>query len=372
MSIRRFLKNLATTRAPGITGAVFCLALSVLLPSCDKKSGTPDWDTPGGGKATETSATPLAAPQPESKPAAPQAPSAPVATTESDNAPETQPVLNDEAATGSLRFISYNVENWLTMDRRVGNENLKDAPKPDSEKHAVVELLVKNHPDVLGLCEIGQATDLAELQQMLKEAGLDLPNSHFTGGSDPTRHLAILSKYPITSTGKAEVTEYQLNGQTFGFNRGVMDATIQAKGKNYRFLGVHLKSKRDVEEGDQEEMRINEAHLLRRHIDSILKADSAARLVVYGDFNDTYPSKALRAVTTGADETLKIKPIYMKDSRGEAWTHHWSNQDIYSRIDFIMVSHALGKEVLYRACHIIDDPDWHKASDHRPLLAIFK
>jgi hypothetical protein len=69
----------------------------------------------------------------------------------------------------------------------------------------------------------------------------------------------------------------------------------------------------------------------------------------------------------------------MKDSRGEAWTHHWSNQDIYSRIDFIMVSHALGKEVLYRACHIIDDPDWHKACDdfqvtlgRNSLLAIFK
>lgn len=370
MSIRHFLENLAATRAPGISGAVFCLALSVLLPSCDKKSGTPDWDTPGGGKAAETSATPLATPQPESKPSAPQAPAEPVAAAEP--APESKPASNDVAATGSLRFISYNVENWLTMDRRVGNENLKNAPKPDSEKRSVVELLVKNHPDVLGLCEIGQATDLADLQQMLKEAGLDLPNSHFTGGADPTRHLAILSKYPITSTAKAEVMEYQLNGQTYGFNRGVMDATIQAKGKAYRFLGVHLKSKRDVEEGDQEQMRINEAHLLRRHVDSILKADSSARLVVYGDFNDTYPSKALRAVTTGSDESFKLKPIYMKDSRGEAWTHHWSNQDVYSRIDFIMVSQALGKEVLYSGCHIIDDPDWYKASDHRPLLAIFK
>ena len=371
MSIRRFFKNPATTRAPGITGAVFCLAFALFLSSCDKKSGTPDWDTPGGGKAAESSATPVGASKPEeTKPTTPPTPVTPVAAAEP--AAETTPATHDPAAAGSLRFITYNVENWLTMDRRAGDENLKNAPKPDSEKRAVVELLVKNHPDILGLCEIGQATDLAELQQMLKEAGLDLPNSHFTGGSDPTRHLAILSKYPITSTGKVEVMEYQMNGRTFGFNRGVMDATIQAKGKNYRFLGVHLKSKRDVEDGDQEEMRINEAHLLRRHIDSILKAEPSTRLVVYGDFNDTYPSKALRAVTTGSDEILKIKPIYMKDSRGEAWTHHWSNQDIYSRIDFIMVSQALGKEVLYQACHIIDDPDWFKASDHRPLIAIFK
>ena len=28
---------------------------------------------------------------------------------------------------------SYNVENYLRMDRRVDNKNLKDAPKPESE-----------------------------------------------------------------------------------------------------------------------------------------------------------------------------------------------------------------------------------------------
>lgn len=366
MSFRHLLDKLATTRAPGITGAVFCLALSLGLPSCDKKSGTPDWDNPGGGKATES------APAKEIAPAPTPASSQPTVTAPEESAPTSEARATADTNVEGLRFISYNIENWLTMDRRVGNENLKDAPKPDYEKHAIVDILVKNRPDVVGICEIGAATDLAELQEMLKSAGLNLPNTHFAGGADPTRHLALLSKYPIISTSKAEVMEYELNGQTYGFNRGVMDATVQANGKNYRFLGVHLKSKRDVEEGDQEQMRINEAHLLRRHVDSILKADASTRLIAYGDFNDTYPSKALRAVTTGADETLKLKPIYMKDSRGEAWTHHWSNQDVYSRIDFIMVSAALNKEVQYRACHIIEDPNWDKASDHRPLFAIFK
>lgn len=367
MSIRRLLDKFATTRAPGITGAVFCLALAFSLPSCEKKGGTPDWNNPGGGTATES---------PSPKQSTPGVQAAPVATPGQPEvaaaATSTDPATAADAGAEGLRFISYNVENWLTMDRRVGDENLKNAPKPDSEKRAVVDLLVKNRPDVLGICEIGAASDLAELQEMLKNAGLNLPNSHFTGGSDPNRHLALLSKYPIVSTAKAEVMEYQLNGQTFGFNRGVMDATIQSNGEKFRFLGVHLKSKRDVEEGDQEQMRINEAHLLRRHVDSILKADPGSKLIVYGDFNDTYPSKALRAVTTGSDESLKLRPIYMKDSRGEAWTHHWSNQDVYSRIDFIMVSQAMNKLVRYRDCQIIDDPMWDKASDHRPLLAIFR
>lgn len=173
------------------------------------------------------------------------------------------------------------------MDRYVNRKNLKGAPKPDSEKEAVVKILTKNTPDVIGLCEIGEASDLAEIQQKLKAAGLDLPHSHYTGGSDPTRHLGVLSRFPITSTAKPAQSEYQLAGNTFSINRGILDATITAHGKTYHFLGVHLKSKRESEQGDQEAIRFNEALLLRKHINSIFATDAEARLIAYGDFNDT-------------------------------------------------------------------------------------
>jgi endonuclease/exonuclease/phosphatase family metal-dependent hydrolase len=271
-----------------------------------------------------------------------------------------------------LRFIAYNVENWLTMDRYVDDKPLKDSPKPESEKKAVIEILAKNQPDVVGVCEIGSAADFAEIQESLKAAGVDLPHSHYSGGSDSVRHLGFLSRFPITATAKPAEMEYQLKGQTFGFNRGVLDATIQARGKTYRFLGVHLKSKRDVEEGDQEEMRINEARLLRRHLDTILQADANARVVVYGDFNDTRPTKAFKTVTGSYNDPGYLTAIPFKDTRGHAWTHHWALHDIYSRIDFVTVTRALRPEVDFQASHVIDDPNWDKASDHRPVLAIFK
>ncbi len=54
-----------------------------------------------------------------------------------------------------------------------------------------------------------------------------------------------------------------------------------------RFIGVHLKSKLKDTAEDEEELRRNEAHLLRKHVDDVLDADAGANLVVYGDFNDT-------------------------------------------------------------------------------------
>jgi endonuclease/exonuclease/phosphatase family metal-dependent hydrolase len=353
--VRSFLNHLLKL-APGLTGAVFYGVIACGLASCDKQGETPAWDTPGAA----------ARPVPAELPA----PVVPKPERQTDVAPVPVGTATDASGNG-LRFIAYNVQNWLTMDRFVENKMLKNSPKPDEEKSAVIEILAKNAPDVIGLCEIGEAGDLAEIQQCLKAAGLDLPHSHYSGGSDPVRHLGLLSRFPITSTAKPKETDFQLKGRVFTINRGILDATIQARGRSYRFLGVHLKSKREIQEADQEEMRIHEARLLRRHVDSILQKDPQARLIVYGDFNDTRPTKAFKTVTGSYSAPGYLTAIPFKDSRGDAWTHHWALHDLYSRIDFVTVSRALRPEVDFRASHIIDPPLWKNASDHRPLLAVF-
>jgi endonuclease/exonuclease/phosphatase family metal-dependent hydrolase len=357
--------------APRFLGAIFCTSALLASSACDQKS-TPDWDTPH----EQTPATAAARPPVVSAAVATVPANEEASLT--DDAPDLQAPLesvtaaSDIASSEGLRFITYNVENWLVMDRYVEGKTLKGAPKPESEKKAVVELLARHKPDILGLCEIGEATDLAEIREKLKAAGLDLPHSHYTGGSDPTRHLGLLSRYPIISTAKPAETEYQLAGQTFAINRGILDATIQARGKSYRFLGLHLKSKRDSEQGDQEAIRLNEARLLRRHIDSILKPNESARVIVYGDLNDTRATPTIKTITGKYNDPTYLTAIPAKDSQNNAWTYHWALHDIYSRIDFVMVSQGLRSDVNFNASKIIDDTGWDKASDHRPVLAIFK
>ncbi len=361
----RSLADSVRNHAPRLLGAFFCGCIILAGSACDRKDGTPDWDSSRvKAQATGEMAAPVATPvqsKPKAQPAA-----------QSAKIDVKLPATTENPKSESLRFIAYNVENWLTMDRYVDRKNLKDAPKPEPEKQAVIQLLARHAPDVIGLCEIGEATDLAEIQEDLKAAGLNLPHSHYTGGSDPTRHLGLLSRFPITSTAKPAESEYKLTGQTFAINRGILDATLEARGKSYRFLGVHLKSKRDSEQGDQEAIRLQEARLLRRHVDSILAKDTNARLVVYGDFNDTRSTPAIKAITGNYNDPTYLTAIPAKDSHGEAWTHHWALHDIYSRIDFVMVSRGLRSDVDFPAAKIIDDADWDKASDHRAILAIFK
>jgi endonuclease/exonuclease/phosphatase family metal-dependent hydrolase len=356
-------KSTLSKIASNSLGAVFFASTLFVLSGCDRKS-TADWDTPGEAPAptsktvsTETKAEP-AAPAPAVKPTVP-------VTTETKAAPETP-------TEGSLRFIGYNVENWLTMDRYVDGKNVKGANKPEDQKAAVIAILSRLKPDVLGLCEIGQKEDILDLQSRLKTAGVDLPNLHYVGGVDPTRHLALLSRFPIRKTDTIAKSDYTLDGKAFSIQRGVMDATVTANGSDYRFIGVHLKSKREVEGSDQAAMRLNEAHLVRDHIDSILTATPTTKLVVYGDFNDTRASDAIKLIQGTYNHPNYLTPLPLKDRQGHYWTHFWDREDIYSRFDWIFVSQPLKPEVNFDASRILDEPEWDKASDHRPVMMLLK
>ena len=173
---------------------------------------------------------------------------------------------------------------------RRGKEYL---PKPEKEIDALVGLIARQKPDILGVCEIGKEADLEDLQKRLKSVGIDLPYSEHTGGRDQTRHLGLLSRFPITDTNSQSDLSYEMEGRNWVISRGILDATVDIKGTPLRLLGVHLKSKRPIPEADQDLIRQNEARLLRDHADSILNEDLGTLLLAYGDFNDTIGSKTL-------------------------------------------------------------------------------
>lgn len=322
-----------------------------LLANCEKKTAT----------AHSLSAAP------ESPPAAEVA-SAPA---------QAQPLASTPSADrASLRFVSYNVENWLILEDRFDfdtRQSSKNAPKPEKEKAAVIEVLKLAQPDVLGLCEIGTIDDLKEIQKMLRQAGIDLPHLHHSGGVDRTRFLGLLSRYPIARTVAHDNLNYRLSGRAYAMQRGVLDATVQhPDGRTWRFLGCHLKSKREVEDGNQAQMRIQEAQLLRKQIDRVLRDEPKSRLIVYGDLNDTRMSPSIRIVQGPFNSPRTMTAIPLKDSRGLAWTHYWAKEDVYSRIDYILYSPALKNELILGDSKILDPDCWNDASDHRAILGVFR
>ncbi|QTN33078.1 hypothetical protein HZ994_12385 [Akkermansiaceae bacterium] len=258
-------------------------------------------------------------------------------------------------------FVSYNVKNWLA--------STQTPEKSPEAKEAVISLLASDSPDVVGLCEIGGMEDLKEIQSMLAAEGVDLPHIHHTGGVDPVRHLALLSRLPIVATAKPDP---RIPGTGRSMQRGILDATVRIAGRDIRFIGLHLKSKRSVQEFDEALLRVQEAGHARRHIDSILAENPDAMLVAYGDFNDTTRSLSTRTICGGYRTPGYLSPVHVKDSRGETWTHRYAVEDSYTRIDYVTVSAALRRHVKSATSRIIDDGPWEAASDHRPVLVRFE
>ena len=267
----------------------------------------------------------------------------------------------------TFTIATYNVENWNEIERH----GKPDEPKPHWERAAVVNVLTNFQPDVLAVEEMGSTNDLAELHNRLHAKGMDYPYREWLQAADADRHVALLSRFPITSRQPHTNETYSLDGHTLPVQRGFLDVQIQVS-SNYTFraIVVHLKSKRTTEEGDQAKMRLEEATLLRDYINNVLKQNSNANVVVMGDFNDTPDSAPIRALL--GDATLNLFVLPARDSTGSDATHFWKFRKEYSHIDYLMTSPGMSNEYVTGSARVADFPGWDKGSDHRAVFGRFQ
>jgi endonuclease/exonuclease/phosphatase family metal-dependent hydrolase len=267
------------------------------------------------------------------------------------------------------RIVSYNVENYTTMPRIVNGHPVAAAGKPESERDAVVQSIAMLNPDIIGLMEVGSPEEFQDLRRRLRKAGLDYPVAEYLNGPDQARHLALLSRYPVVERHSQEDIPLRVGTVTLHSPRGFLDVTVEPiAGHRIRLLCVHLKAKLEVTDYDATSLREAEATFLRKRVREILSRDKDSLLVVMGDFNDTKNSRTIREITGKPDWTDSLNALPLTDGRGENWTEHWEGADVYSRIDYMMVSKKLELETDADRSGVARFPFWRKASDHCPLV----
>ncbi|MGA3182209.1 MAG: endonuclease/exonuclease/phosphatase family protein [Verrucomicrobiota bacterium] len=271
-----------------------------------------------------------------------------------------------------FRVATFNVENYIEEP---------DAKRPLKTMEArakVCQSILALKPDIIALEEMGSTNALMDLQGALKNAGLDLPFWDHITGADTNIHLAILSRFPIVARHPHTNESFLLEGRRMYVSRGFIEDEIQV---NPRFtlalIAAHLKSKLASEIADEQEWREQEAAILRRIVDSRLEADPGQPLVVLGDFNDTKDSRTLKTLLgRGKTALFDLRPVERAGGNappdGISWTEHFAKEDVYSRIDYILVNSGLQLHWLDAETYVLNLPDWSQASDHRPLVASFQ
>lgn len=280
----------------------------------------------------------------------------------------------------TFRVATYNVNNYLDKPTQTRRE-----AKSQKAKAKVIESIVAMKPDVVAFEEMGSVSALLELRDSLKKAGLDYPHYEHVTGWDTNIFVAVLSRFPFADRRSHTNENFLLNGRRFSVSRGFAELDIRVN-PDYLFtlFAAHLKSKRTVPDADEAELRLEEARLLRAKINARLEANPSANIVVVGDLNDTYNTASTKTIVgTGKFKLVDTRPAERNgdtepnenpryNPRNVTWTHHYGVEDSYSRIDYILLSHAMAKEWVTNETYVLSIPNWGVASDHRPLVATFE
>lgn len=276
-----------------------------------------------------------------------------------------------------IRIAEYNLENYLLEP-----SGTRPAKSPEA-RAKIRESIRALKPDVIGLIEMGPTNALLELRDALHAEGLSLPHWAWARGWDTNIHVALLSRLPIVASRSHTNLTYLLYGRRFQVSRAFLEVDLRAdNGYLFTLIAVHLKSRRPIPEGDEAEMREQEARWLREIIEARLAANPKLNLVVLGDFNDTKDSRSLRTVLGRANARnglVDTRPAERngdtlpplnprQDARRITWTHYYGLEDSYSRIDFILLSKGMAAEWIPEESYVLALPNWGLASDHRPLL----
>ena len=276
-----------------------------------------------------------------------------------------------------FRVGTFNVENYL--DAPSGSRHAKSAEAASAVQKSILAL----RPDVIALQEVGTSNVLLDLQARLKTNGLDLPFWDEVEGHDTNIHVCVLSRFPIVARHPHTNDTFLLDGRRLFVRRGFADLEIEVT-PHYRFalIAAHLKSRLPTDLADEAEWRYAEAKALRSIIEARLAENPQEDLVVLGDLNDLKDSKPLHAIMgRGAARLVDTCPAERNgDDAGPAnghearrvnWTHYYAKEDVYSRIDYILLNRTMHRRWLSQETYVLALPNWGVASDHRPLAAGF-
>jgi endonuclease/exonuclease/phosphatase family metal-dependent hydrolase len=281
-------------------------------------------------------------------------------------------------AASTFRIATYNLNNYI--DVATNNR----AAKSDASKTKIKQSLLAIKADVVALQEIGTTNALMELCNALASVGLKYPYREHARGHDPIINVAVLSRYPITARRSHTNESFLLYGRRLRVSRAFAEVDISLTPQySFTLITAHLKSRRIAPEGDEGEIRLEEAKILREIISQRLSATPNLNLVVLGDLNDVKDSPTVRTIMgRGNTALIDTRPAERNgddqphenprfDPPWITWTHYYGKEDSYSRVDYILLSAGMAKEWKAADSFVLATPNWGLGSDHRPVVATF-
>ena len=271
---------------------------------------------------------------------------------------------------GTVRLATYNLRNYLSMDRHIEGLWRQDYPKPEHEKQIVRAIIKEVSADIIALQELGDISYLEELRSDLKLDGLDYPYLVHMKGEDNLRHIGILSKIKPFEVHKHTDLNFKYFKDRLFVRRGLLEVVFDQPFSvdKFRLFVVHLKSQLSSTKLDprSELRRVREAEACRDRILERMSKSKEGAFIIAGDFNDHPGSSCFRRFESKGNTRIS-ELLYSSDSRGELWTYFYKREAIYSTVDGFFISTILDALADVGDGHIVDSYSPMQGSDHRAV-----
>jgi len=269
---------------------------------------------------------------------------------------------------GELKIGTFNILNLFDATDDAYHDDDNTSPKPRDQLKEVAETIRELDADVLALQEVESRGYLQRFVDVyLSDMGYEVV--HFEGNDVRGIDVCLLSRVPL-----GPVTSYRHvrfpgpEGDLRKFSRDVISVEVQPPGgESFEAWVVHLKSNSGGRE-HSEPVRLAEARQLRRMLEGKLEQDRDARIVIMGDFNDTWESETLKTIVGKGRVQLVCPGTKLED--GPQITY---NKPPYqSMIDFILCTPGMAEHYVEDTYQIRAGSVETCGSDHNPVCARFR
>ena len=244
------------------------------------------------------------------------------------------------AVDGQLTVATYNALNMFDDEDDPYHGDEGTPAKPRAELELLAKSLIELNADVVAFQEVENRFYLKRfIDVFLPDMGYD-DIVLYEGNDGRGIDVCLVSRVPIGPVRSyRHLTFTGPDGMERKFNRDLLAVTVEPPGADpLEVWVVHLKSNSG---GRQyaEPVRMAEAIQLRKLLDEEMGADPEARIVVVGDFNDTWESETVQTIVGDGSMALWSATSELAGDLPDTY----NQGQFQSMIDFILCSPAMAK-----------------------------
>ena len=270
---------------------------------------------------------------------------------------------------GQLVIATYNTLNMFDDQDDPYHTDEGTPSKSREELEHLAQSIAELNADIVAFQEVENRFYLERFVNVfLAELGYDYV-VHFEGNDIRGIDVCLISRVPIGPVRSyRHLTFPGPNDSIRKFNRDLLAVTIEPPGAEpLEVWVVHLKSNSGGREF-AEPVRMGEARQVRKLLDQQLSADPEARILVLGDFNDTWESETLKTIVGEGSMALWSTTSELSGELPDTF----NRGEYQSMIDFILCSPAMAKKYVKDSFRVVPGATETTGSDHNPVSVRFR